>query len=71
MNPQFTEFYNLTYLYSMPYDKITIDPLVNNFELKIIVYLNDREKVMYYKLKPNPDLNLRENTSSVLNLTLP
>ena len=41
MNPQFTEFYNLTYLYSMPYGKVTLNPKEKNFEFKIIVYVNE------------------------------
>ena len=58
-SPKFKEFHNLTYLYSMPYGKITLDPTEKNFELKIIVYLKNKT-AMYYKFKPEPDTNLRE-----------
>jgi hypothetical protein len=57
-NPEFMEFRNLTYLNSIPYDKITLNPKEKNFELKTIIYLKNKD-VSYYKFNPVADPNLR------------
>ena len=69
MNPQFTEFYNLTYLYSKGYHKITINPLVIIKEkiiqqadiCKTYVWGPAHFFLLYVEQWPtNPDSNLRE-----------
>ena len=58
-NPQMKQFSNLTYLYSVPYDKITLDPAHKAMHLKIIVYLKNKT-ALFYKFKAVADPNLRD-----------
>ena len=57
-NPKMKKFDNLTYLYSIPYDTITLNTKERNFYLKTIIYLKNKQ-ALYYKFNPEADPNLR------------
>ena len=58
-NPEFKEIQDITRLYMIPYEKITLHPDARNFRLRSIIYLKNKTAI-FYKFKPFADPTLRD-----------
>ena len=56
-NPEFQQYNNLTHLYSIPYDNVTLNANKSNFDLKTVLSFKNKD-VSYYKFNLQAECKL-------------